>query len=88
MEKAIDKTEGAMGAWEKATMTLAPKIVDYGAIGRATDTGFSLVDLGTDSLMNLLREITINFNWEAKIKARTLVKNYDKWHKKYDNTTP
>ena len=79
LEKDIDKTKESMGAWEKATMTAPPKPPDYGEIGRAKDMGFSLVDLSTENLMYLLREITVNFNWEAKIKARALVISYDKY---------
>ena len=70
-----------MEAWERATMTVPPKPADYGQIGRAKDVDFNLVDLSTENLMNLLREITVNFNWEAKIKARTLVESYDRYKK-------
>ena len=77
----MEETKGAMEAWEKATTTLAPKVTDYGTIGRAEGTGFRLVELGTENLMYLLREITVNFNWEAKIKARGLVERYDRYKK-------
>jgi hypothetical protein len=72
-------TEGSMGAWEKATSTLAPKTADYGAIGRAQGTGLSLVDLSTESLVELLREIVIKYNFESKIKAKNLIYDYDKF---------
>jgi hypothetical protein len=72
-------TEGTMNAWEKATMTLAPKTADFGAIGRAQGTGLSLVDLNTESLIQLLREIVIQYNFESKLKARKLIENYDKF---------
>jgi hypothetical protein len=75
------KTEETMEAWEKATITVPPKAADYGQIGRAKEVGFNLADLSTENLMNLLREITVNFNWEAKIKARSLVENYDRYKK-------
>ena len=74
-------TEGSMDAWEKATMTLAPKTVDYGSIGRAQGTGLNLVDLSTESLIQLLREIVVKYNFESKLKARKLIDNYDKFKK-------
>ena len=75
----MSNTENSMGAWEKATSTLAPKTADFGAIGRAQETGLSLVDLSTDSLIQLLREIVVKYNFESKVKAKRLIYDYDKF---------
>ena len=58
-------TEGTMGAWEKATTTLAPKTTDYGTIGRAQGTGLNLVDLNTESMIQLVKEL----RWTTRIRA-------------------
>jgi hypothetical protein len=46
-------------------------------IGRSKKSGLTLKELRTETLVELLREIVINYNWEAKIRARELVVKYD-----------